>query len=1105
MRHRQVRSPGYALRALAFASAAYVLEGCGGGTTVPAGRPVTAPGSVALPGTVLQTGAVSLPAGSSISAGTLQVANSLGANPIASGGTFTVDALSTGPQFTIVTGPTQQPLLLGFVGAGQSTIDTLTTAEVLVYFSAFLYLVPEPQRDQVLASLPTQPGITAVQQAIASAIVANPNVDIVSDPTVGAAVTSLLSAVTSSSAMHVPAAAGIARVQSLLQHRNPALVIASTTAASGVALNFDFPDGVDFVNSYRRSADAFIDEVSHVPTGSTQPVTDQAPDTNSPVAIAAVNGLNGTLGTIGDILNGNAAGTATDTSVVALPGVAGASQTNYRVMIVGPGFGAGASSSLTPREAQDQLDVSSTFMVTDIFLPFVAAVALPINSVVTPTSGPALSRIVSALSAVPAFATAASNGDVRGALAATVATVASDGNLQTAIVTAVLAFIATKVPQATVAKAIGAFFLKITAPFDLALFAIDKALVLTDLSNSNRADLIMLSVLPTKVTLTPATSTIPDSGHVTLTTNVANALQLGAGETLHYAYTCTGQNGSLTDGNSTVVCGTSGATFQSNAASVLYFANSTGTGTDTISVTLTEISGGVTKTTIGSAAASVSVGTTSVTLAASPPSINNSATSAVSAAVQFPGSPPPGTVTYTWTNTANNGHIVDPVSGARDSFTTSAATVTYTANSTGSGPDTISVKAQLTNGSATTSLGNAMTTITVSSYIITLRPNSQNVANSGTGNLAAAVVTSNGSPPPGTLTYTWNNTHHSYGHITDPVSGAVDSFTTTSADVTYTANATGTGSDTVGVSATLTNGSQVENIGAATPATVTVTSACGPSLLVTTYTGNGANVLEYSLPYSGSVNQLRTFTDGTGHTGQGLAQALDQTCNLYLSPVSGLVAKYAPPYSGAPITSGSDVPYATNGVVIDSSGHVFVACNSNSTVYELSSTFGTVINSIPVPEGATDLAIDPAQNVFVGSNGGGVSIIAPPYTTVTQTITSPQVDPGQRSIAVDANDNLFANQGHAVVVVAPPYGPDNTIATINYAGQGNGNGGIAVDASTGDLYVPNYYNNTIDVFPPPYSTASAHIPVTAPLDAAVGPPPSAASSSSAHRRAGTRR
>ena len=38
---------------------------------------------------------------------------------------------------------------------------------------------------------------------------------------------------------------------------------------------------------------------------------------------------------------------------VALPGVAGASQTNYRVMIVGPGFGAGASSSLTPREAQD--------------------------------------------------------------------------------------------------------------------------------------------------------------------------------------------------------------------------------------------------------------------------------------------------------------------------------------------------------------------------------------------------------------------------------------------------------------------------------------------------------------------------------------------------------------------------------------------------------------------------------------------------------------------------------------------------------------------------------------------------------------------------------
>jgi hypothetical protein len=50
------------------------------------------------------------------------------------------------------------------------------------------------------------------------------------------------------------------------------------------------------------------------------------------------------------------------------------------------------------------------------------------------------------------------------------------------------------------------------------------------------------------------------------------------------------------------------------------------------------------------------------------------------------------------------------------------------------------------------------------------------------------------------------------------------------------------------------------------------------------------------------------------------------------------------------------------------------------------------------------------------------------------------------------------------------------------------------------------HNNTIDApLPPPYGTASAHIPVTAPLDAEVGPPPSAAPSSSARRRADRRR
>jgi hypothetical protein len=60
-----------------------------------------------------------------------------------------------------------------------------------------------------------------------------------------------------------------------------------------------------------------------------------------------------------------------------------------------------------------------------------------------------------------------------------------------------------------------------------------------------------------------------------------------------------------------------------------------------------------------------------------------------------------------------------------------------------------------------------------------------------------------------TLTYHWTNTA-TVGHLTDGVAGHADDFDSTSATATYTADCTGTGSDTIGVaiSATGPNASQ---------------------------------------------------------------------------------------------------------------------------------------------------------------------------------------------------------------------------------------------------------------------------------------------------------
>ena len=133
---------------------------------------------------------------------------------------------------------------------------------------------------------------------------------------------------------------------------------------------------------------------------------------------------------------------------------------------------------------------------------------------------------------------------------------------------------------------------------------------------------------------------------------------------------------------------------------------------------------------------------------------------------------PPETdpVVYQYTNTANFGHLTDATgSGHLDNFTSSSATVTYTANATGGGSDTITVTPKvLVNGLSTNikSLAVASASITVSgptsgpivASSISLSPGPCTYFGNG-GGTQVFTVSAVTNAPPGTLEYGWLNSY----------------------------------------------------------------------------------------------------------------------------------------------------------------------------------------------------------------------------------------------------------------------------------------------------------------------------------------------------------
>jgi hypothetical protein len=600
---------------------ASLLTGCGGTTYTaavlkrpPAAGAPAGPASASIPGTVPQSGSVRLPSGVALDPKSLVAQNSLGAVSVDGSGGFQLRAFGDG-QLAVVSGSAGKPLLLGFLDAKRNVLSVHTTAQVLVYYGAYFFMLPAAQEQVVFDSLDTLPGLNSIEAALSAALVAHPTASAIADPDVVLAVNRLVRALVKSSGIVLPATVASATTS---QGRKSLLISPAADGRSGITPILDsFPDGVHFQNRYRRSASAFVDQVSHVgrddvSVPGTQ-ITDGPPDRSAPQSISSVSGFNGVLGTINDIVaayfantgsNGDSSATAytpINTDSTPLANVATAKSTRYRVAVVGPGRNAGDEAQLTSVERQAQVDTSTTFMINEVLVPFASSVALGRNALKGGGKvGDALKDLLPLYGSIPGFNAAAQAGDVKEIFRLGLLALASAGSIQDKTFDAILRYVGSAATGNVAAATAALAFSRVLTGGDLVLGAIDAAAVGADLLRSNRADVYFVDVTGTKISLTPASSIIAPLATVTLKTNTPDA-QAASGS-LVYHYTNTAINGHLIRPDQQ-----RDDDFDSSMPTVTYVAGATGSDTnDTVTVTAKVIDGQK-RTDIGTASATVAV------------------------------------------------------------------------------------------------------------------------------------------------------------------------------------------------------------------------------------------------------------------------------------------------------------------------------------------------------------------------------------------------------------------------------------------------------------------------------------------------------------------
>ncbi|MEO6924638.1 MAG: hypothetical protein ABI064_07165, partial [Acidobacteriaceae bacterium] len=344
------------------------LSSCSSG--LPARAPATV-SALSVFSTTTYTGTVLMPAGSNVKPDKLTVVDSVSSAVPARSGSFTISAYDNGTVIVIALSPAGNPMMMGWLDATHNTISADTTAQVLAFFAlGGQQLLNDSDRTEYMTQISTLSSFPTLSQAVAAEIAANPDCFSKTDSKVKTALNTFFTAITSV----VP------------QERRGSVsandVIATPGASSpqsGVTVLDDPPASAHMTNSYRRRTHAFVLRQSDTLGKKITPDPGAITDFDIPPTVGVAGGVTGAISDIFNAYFGNqpTAYAPQSTATFAIPLTSGYDKTTYQILNLGPG-GQGQSliSSLTGAQHLALVQVSVAGFVTDSLLPFFSNLAL---------------------------------------------------------------------------------------------------------------------------------------------------------------------------------------------------------------------------------------------------------------------------------------------------------------------------------------------------------------------------------------------------------------------------------------------------------------------------------------------------------------------------------------------------------------------------------------------------------------------------------------------------------------------------------------------------------------------------------------------------------
>lgn len=283
-----------------------------------------------------------------------------------SGGSANLLYYNAGHQLAIASDAAQNPVLLGWVGPGETTLSSQTTAAVIMYFRLGGPLLTRDVQELLLIRLRNHAAVTKLATALETIFATDPLALTTNPPSLRTAVELAAS-----------------------ELKNVSINRVLVDPVNGSGITVDTGEGglaFSLVNAFRRRTYVYVQQKGFFPqTGDLVP--SQPPRPVSEFELGAVTGVTSTFGTIANLLSGNIPYTPVRSEAVQVPVVNNQGQeeprvktAQYQVLVLG----AGAASSQEQKLSDIQKDkLTEVFLKTfffDFLFPIVNQIILPVGA-----------------------------------------------------------------------------------------------------------------------------------------------------------------------------------------------------------------------------------------------------------------------------------------------------------------------------------------------------------------------------------------------------------------------------------------------------------------------------------------------------------------------------------------------------------------------------------------------------------------------------------------------------------------------------------------------------------------------------------------------------